>query len=252
MDIEINDFFWVKNSKANAAEEDYKIVEYLVDAAKAFARSTYRCVYIIDFCKRNFVYVSGELAALCGEPISKTENFDHRLYLNHISNQELEMLKEIHKSGFELFSTFPISERKNYSFQYDFHFARGKKTRLMHHTLTPLTLDRDGKIWLALCTISISSRKTPGHLIIGKKGNRAFYQYNLQNHKWEKQDAITLSETEREVLALSTQGYTMADIADIMCKSIDTIKTYKRNLFTKLGVKNIAEALYCAINYKLI
>lgn len=252
MGVEINDFFWVKNSRANVSEEDYKIVETLVDAAKAFTRSTYRCVYIIDYCKRNFAYVSDELATLCGEPTSKTQNFDHSLYLNHVSRQELEMLTEIHQSGFELFSTFPISERKNYSIQYDFHITRGKKTRLMHHTLTPLTLDSDGKIWLALCTVSISSRKTPGHLVIGKKGNRAFYQYNLQNHEWERQDAIALSETEREVLVLSTQGYTMVDIADVMCKSIDTIKTYKRNLFAKLGVKNIAEALYCAINYKLI
>lgn len=252
MDININDFFWVKNSRANITEENYKIVEYLVDAAKAFARSTYRCVYIIDYCKRNFAYVSDEFAALCGEPISKAQNFDHGLYLNHVPRQEFEMLTEIHKSGFEMFSTFPISERKEYSFQYDFHITRGNKTRLMHHTLTPLTLDGDGKIWLALCTISISSRKTPGHLVIGKKGNSAFYQYNLQNHKWEKQDAIALSDAEREVLILSTQGYTMTDIADVMCKSVDTIKTYKRNLFTKLGGKNIAEALYCAINYKLI
>lgn len=195
--------------------------------------------------------VSDELATLCGEPTSKTQNFDHSLYLNHVSYQEFEMLKEIHKSGFELFSTFPISERKITPFNMIFTL-RGGKTRLMHHTLTPLTLDCDGKIWLALCTVSISSRKTPGYLVVGKRGNRTFYQYNLQNHEWEKQDAIALSETEREVLVLSTQGYTMADIADVMCKSIDTIKTYKRNLFAKLGVKNIAEALYCAINYRLI
>lgn len=51
---------------------------------------------------------------------------------------------------------------------------------------------------------------------------------------------------------LSTQGYTMADIADIMCKSVDTIKACKRGLFAKLGVKNIAEALYHAVNYRLI
>lgn len=43
MGIEINDSFWVKNSRANVSEEDYKIVECFVDAAKALTRSTYRC-----------------------------------------------------------------------------------------------------------------------------------------------------------------------------------------------------------------
>ena len=44
----------------------------------------------------------------------------------------------------------------------------------------------------------------------------------------------------------------MNDIADRMCKSVDTIKACKRSLFAKLGVKNIAEALFHAANYQLI
>ena len=44
----------------------------------------------------------------------------------------------------------------------------------------------------------------------------------------------------------------MNDIADKLCKSIDTIKACKRALFSKLGVKNIAEALSYATNYKLL
>lgn len=44
----------------------------------------------------------------------------------------------------------------------------------------------------------------------------------------------------------------MNDIADKLCKSIDTIKACKRGLFSKFGVKNIAEALSYATNYKLL
>ena len=46
--------------------------------------------------------------------------------------------------------------------------------------------------------------------------------------------------------------YTMNDIADRLCKSVDTIKACKRNLFAKIGVKNIAEALFHATNYQMI
>ena len=44
----------------------------------------------------------------------------------------------------------------------------------------------------------------------------------------------------------------MNDIADRLCKSVDTIKACKRNLFAKMDVKNIAEALFHATNYQMI
>lgn len=44
----------------------------------------------------------------------------------------------------------------------------------------------------------------------------------------------------------------MNDIADYLCVAIDTVKFYKRKLFQKLNVKNIAEAISFATNYKLL
>ena len=42
-----NDFFLHSNEVNHIAKEDYGKIELLVNAAKAFARSTYQCVYII-------------------------------------------------------------------------------------------------------------------------------------------------------------------------------------------------------------
>ena len=67
-----------------------------------------------------------------------------------------------------------------------------------------------------------------------------------------EKESITLNETEREVLLLSAQGHTMNEIADRLCKSVDTIKGYKKALFAKMEVKNIAEALSYATNYRLL
>ena len=108
------------------------------------------------------------------------------------------------------------------------------------------------RIWLALCTVSLAATDEPGHIIMQKNGERSYFEYSTLRHKWEKKEGITLSETERDVLRLSAQGYTMNDIADRLCKSVDTIKACKRNLFAKIGVKNIAEALFHATNYQMI
>ncbi len=44
----------------------------------------------------------------------------------------------------------------------------------------------------------------------------------------------------------------MNDIADIICLSVDSVKAYKRSIFQKMEVKNIAEAVTYAQNHQLI
>lgn len=66
MNNDKNDFFLHSNEVNHIAKEDYGKIELLVNAAKAFARSTYQCVYIIDYFYQNFIYASDNLAYLCG------------------------------------------------------------------------------------------------------------------------------------------------------------------------------------------
>ncbi|MBQ3632216.1 MAG: response regulator transcription factor, partial [Prevotella sp.] len=50
----------------------------------------------------------------------------------------------------------------------------------------------------------------------------------------------------------SAQGYTMKEISDHICRSFDTVKFYRRQLFEKLDVANITEAIAFATNYGLL
>lgn len=252
MATNIGDFFIVPNSVYTITEEDYQKIHILVNAAKAFARSTHQCVYVIDYFKQNFLYVSENLAYWCGLDSDKIKSAGYQFYLDYVPEKEQQMLLEINKKGFDLFNEIPLAERLDYTISYDFHIIHGRKLRLVNHHLTPMVLTKDGRIWLALCTISMSSRNTPGHIIMKKYDSKSYYEYALEKHKWIKKEGITLSEAERDVLILSAQGYTMNDIADKLCKSVDTIKAYKRALFSKLEVKNITEALSYATNYRLL
>lgn len=252
MATNIGDFFLYSNSVQNVTEEDYAKITLLVSAAEAFSRSTYQCVYIIDYFKRNFLYVSENMAYLFGQTAGEIKDFGYKLYTDHVPLKDQQMLLEINKKGFDLFNELPVSERMDYSIAYDFHIINGKKQRLVNHTLTPILLTKEGRIWLALCTFALSARNSPGHIIMKKSRSNKFYEFSLDEHKWQYKDAILLNETEREVLIFSAQGYTMNEIADRLCKSIDTIKACKRNLFARLGVKNIAEALSYATNYRIL
>lgn len=252
MATKVGDFFIMTNSVYNITDEDYQKINILVNAAKAFARSTHQCVYIIDYFKQDFLYVSENLAYWCGQTSERIKDFGYQFYLDFVPENEQQMLLEINEKGFDLFSTIPLEERLDYTISYDFHIKHGKKLRLVNHHLTPIVLTKDGRLWLALCTISMSARNTPGYIIMKKSDSQSYFEYSLEEHKWIKKEGIVLNETERDVLILSAQGYTMNDIADKLCKSIDTIKACKRALFSKMEVKNIAEALSYATNYKLL
>lgn len=252
MATNIGDFFIYSNSVQAVTEEDYKRIELLVNAVEAFARSTYKCVYIIDYFKKDFLYVSENMAYLCGQSADKIKDFGYKLYIDYVPEREQQMLLEINHKGFELYETIPISERKDYSITYDFHIMNGKKKRLVNHTLTPILLTKEGRVWLALCTFALSARKASGHIIMKKTGEDKYYEYSLDDHKWEYKDVVPLNSTERDVLILSAQGYTMNEISEKLFKSVDTIKACKRNLFAKLEVNNIAEALSLATNYRML
>lgn len=227
-----DDFFLHSNEVGHISKEDYDKIELLVDAAKAFARSTYQCVYIIDYFHQDFIYASDNLAYLCGLEPEQLMEAGYQMYIDHVPDADLQMLLEVNKKGFDLFNELPVGDRLDYTISYDFHLTNGRHSRLIHHHLTPILLSDDG--------------------IMQKNGERSYFEYSTLRHKWEKKEGITLSETERDVLRLSAQGYTMNDIADRLCKSVDTIKACKRNLFAKMGVKNIAEALFHATNYQMI
>ena len=232
--IQVGDFFTLLNSIENVDEFDYSKVELIVEVAKAFERSMYQSVYIIDYYKKEFLYVSNNITRLCGEDAKKIKDFGYKFYFDYVPSEELRMLLDINNSGFMLFETFPFGERGEYIISY------------------AIVLTKDGKIWLAICIISLASNNKPGNVFIKKPGASTFYEYDLTTKKWNRKDEIVLSDMEREILSLSSQGYTMNEIAGIIFKSIDTVKTYKRNLFSKMEVKNIVEALTYAQNHQLL
>ena len=67
-----------------------------------------------------------------------------------------------------------------------------------------------------------------------------------------KNDSVRLSAREKELLTLIAQGYTSAEIAEKISLSVETIKTYRKNLIVKLGAKNSATLVRIAFEQKLI
>ncbi|MDR0793940.1 MAG: helix-turn-helix transcriptional regulator [Chitinophagaceae bacterium] len=253
MKIESRDFFKPINLKDYPAEKNYEEIKGYINAAKIFSQSTYQSIYIIDYYKKGFLYVSDNPLFLCGNKPSVVEKMGYYFYLKYVPENDLELLLEYNVAGFSFYNDIPINERLQYIISYDFHLIQpNKRLLLINHKLAPLLLDKSSNIWLALCVVSVSSNEKAGNAFIQKIGSDKKFIYSTENKKWQSEKITKLTGIEKEILLLSIQGITMNEIAQKVNLTQVTIKFHRSNIFEKLKVKNIAEAIACAANHKLI
>lgn len=246
------DFSITSDSVSSPMEEDQQHRDLLIKSFDAIARTTYQSIYILDFDKKNFLYVSANPLFLCGHSWEEVKELGYRFFTNHVPLAEQEMLREVRQSSINFINKFPVTERPLYTLFLDFHLLSDKKKVLVHHKFTPLLLTKEGHIRLAVCMVSLSSHGMSGHIEIHKSRNPLYWKYSLETRRWKECQGFILNEKEIRILSLSAQGDTMKEIADKLCLALDTIKSYKRKLFEKLKVQNITEAISFATNYKLL
>ncbi|MBB3110973.1 two-component system response regulator NreC [Paenibacillus phyllosphaerae] len=82
---------------------------------------------------------------------------------------------------------------------------------------------------------------------------RLMNEYMERMKRGESTDVFdTLSEREKEVLALAAQGYANKEIAEQLIISVKTVETHKSNVMDKLGLKTRPELIKYAIKKGLL
>ncbi|MGQ3679727.1 response regulator transcription factor [Tenacibaculum discolor] len=250
---DVNDFFSSRNTVYNVSDEEKKQTTNYAEAIKAFARTTYKSIYVIDYQKKGFEFVSENPLFLCGHTAEEVKEMGYLFYFKYVIPEDLELLLKINTIGFDFYEKIPIEERIYHSISYDFHLKNQEgKVLLINQKLTPLFLTNEGKIWKAICIISISNEQNSGNIRISKKGENKIFRYDLKGDFWKVETKIELSNREKEILRYSVRGFTINEMAETMYVSPDTVKFHRRKLFEKLEVANISEAIVYATNNKLI
>jgi len=250
---DINDFFSFKNTVYNISDDEQKQTANYLEPIKAFSRTTYKSIYVIDYHKKGFEYVSENPLFLCGHTASEVKEMGYAFYFKYVIKEDLDLLLKINMIGFEFYEKIPLEERKCYTISYDFNLKNQEgKIILINQKLTPLFLTKDGKVWKAICIVSLSAEQNSGNIKVYKKGDNKIFKYDLEGGFWKSTEKIKLSNREKEVLQFSIRGYTINEIAKTIFVSPETVKFHRRKLFEKLEVANISEAIAYAINNKLL
>lgn len=123
----------------------------------------------------------------------------------------------------------PAEKKKEYSLTYNFHIGNN----LVHHKMWPLMLDKNGNVWLALCTISLAYNTANFNASIIHEKSHLSWKYDSDTESWKENIRTALSDNEKKVLAMSYAGMTIGQISKQLCKSVETIKKYRQSIFFK-------------------
>ena len=232
-------------------DEHYYGLQPYIDSVKAFARITYKSLYIIDYNRMNFLYISNNPLFLCGESVENVQEEGYNFYYKHVPEEDLEFLTQVNRAGFEFFRGIAVSERSQYTISYNFQKESREKI-LINHQITPLKLDSMGNVWLALCLVSLAPTQEVGVAYMTAVNSNTIWKFSLKSGRWKQIDNIVLNEYEKAVIRLANRGLSVGEIANEINRSEDSVKGYRKNLFQKLRVGNISEAIAVATHRKLI
>ena len=173
--VKIEDFFFEENSVSELNDERYSHVEMLKRAIDAMANATYQSIYVIDYF----------------HTAEQMKKLGYQFYIEHVPENEQAMLLEINSAGFKKFNEIPFEERDGFFISYDFHIEDGENRFLINHKMTPFAYADDGRLWLAMCVVSLSSHSEPGHIELRKKG-ASTYSRNTHSAPTRETSAYTL------------------------------------------------------------
>lgn len=250
---DIQQFFNKNNTIQHISDDDTEQLQHYLTVAEAFSRLTYKSIYIIDYQTQSFEYVSDNPLFLCGLSSQEVKDLGYEFYFRNVKKEDLDLLLKINQVGFQFYEKIPTDERKNYSISYDFHLINEQGNPiLINHKLTPIFLNKEGKIWKAMCLVALSSQPKAGNICISKQGSNEIWKYNITTNVLEKEQKVQLKKRETEILKWASRGLSISEMATKLFLSPDTIKFHRRKIFEKIGVQNIAEALAYAKMNKMI
>lgn len=246
-------FFYSKNTIRELSLKDLDKTANYLEPITAFARVTYESLYVIDYHTKSFEYVSDNPLFLCGNTAAEVKTMGYDFYFKHVPEEDLQLLLKINTVGFDKLEEIPLEDRKNYTISYDFHLiSESKKRILIHQKLTPIFLTEEGKIWKALCQVSLSTKQQAGNITVLKENSNERLEFDLEANCWKTQEEEQLTEREREILQYSIRGFSINEISELIFISPDTVKFHRRKLFEKLEVANISQAIAHVIDRKLL
>lgn len=93
-EVRKSDFFTSSNAVSPVPDSEYALVESYVEMLECMSRLTYQSIYVIDYWKKNFLYVSDNPLFLCGRTREEVLAKGYDFYFEVCEQSEMAALVE--------------------------------------------------------------------------------------------------------------------------------------------------------------
>jgi DNA-binding CsgD family transcriptional regulator len=255
-DFERNDSvvscFYEGIPEINAVKEDENLQFYI----ECLASMSVESVYVIDFEKKCFNFVSNHSLFLCGHSQQEALRMGYDFYSDIIFPADLPRFIKIHRA---ILNRLLIADNDVYKINFFAftlkikeypQFGRKKKYVTVYHKVKPIFVNRQIRYGICMLNISVVNRSLDNLRVY--YNDQFFEEYSNKNCKWERYKLEYLTEQELIIVKLAMQGLSDKEIADECCMSCGSIKNIITKLLKKLRVKSMLQAVNIVTNNLMI
>lgn len=219
-----------------AAEEDLGLY---VEKLKAIAQFEGRAISLFDIQSNTFLLQADEHFRILGY---EEKPLDIESYHALIHPDDIPYILDAEIQMFRFLQDKPNKQDYKLIYDYRVKHKEGHYLRFLHQ-MAVFACNKEGNPSLMLIIGDLLQRwdedQCPKRLLIDTRNGKVC----LFNE--ESEIAFTLvSNREREILSLISQGLASIEIANLLCISIHTVNNHRQNILRKTRTRHIAQAIY--------
>ncbi len=208
--------------------------------------------YIFDVKKGDFNYISLGIKNVLGYTAGE---MSFKKYASIIHPDDASFLILFESKIVEFYKYLSSDQMPTYKFCYDLRVKSkdGAYVRLLQQTIPVKHVSNENTLLTLGIHTDITHLKkagTPVLSFISQNGGPSFY--DVFNDKQKNCDAFSLTQREKEIIRLLAEGCQSKDIAAKLCISSHTVKTHRKNILAKTGMKTTAEPVLRVISDGLL
>lgn len=227
-------------------------IDNLVSMAKDVARMTFALVYLWDNSRQRFLYLSDNRDLLGGCSAARIMAMGLDELKELVPDDDLRLLHQVAQSFEANYSRIPVPLRSEVVVYLNFQIGRGNGSLLVNQKISWLDVDDHGRPNIIFGIGTPSVHRTERNIFFKIESADVFRSFDPETGLWSETYRIHVTDDERRMLRLSQSGFSAKEIASMMNKSADTIAFYRKSVYEKLDVSNIAEAVAHAVHYGII
>lgn len=206
--------------------------------------------FIFDFPSRSFDYVSDDTQHILGIP---PNDFNPEILFGKIHSDDVPHFQHCEElAGYFLLDFIPRELLPFYKVSYQFRhqMPNGNYSLFLRQSIT-LSTDELGNMSKTMSNHSDISHITNNNnkkvSFIDIRGQKSYFNISTKKDLHASPtEKITLSNREIDVIKLITEGLSSKEIGQHLFISFDTVRTHRKNVLRKTGMKNMPQVVgYC-------